>query len=100
MDRRVILERGAVSSGASWVKLVCDRLHDQGRAVAGGWPGTMAEARACVADRLHRELSTRGLPPLGKDELDVAANATYAHAKKHWLELERATRSAARTREE
>jgi hypothetical protein len=98
MDRRVVLERGAASTGASWVKLVCDRLQSQGRTVAGGWPGTIAEARACVASRLHQELEMRGLSPLGKDELDFAANATYAHAKKHWLELERATKSAARAR--
>jgi hypothetical protein len=98
MDRRVVLERGAATTGASLVKLVCESLRSQGREVEGGWPGTIAEARACVASRLHEELATRGLSPLGKDELDSAANATYAHAKKHWLELERATRSAARAR--
>ena len=82
--------------GTSWARLLCESVRKQGRAVAGGWPGTMVEARARIARHLDDQLGACGMPPLRKDELDGAASATYAQAKKEWLEAERSTKAAMR----
>jgi hypothetical protein len=82
--------------GAAWARLLCDSMTQQGRAVLGGWPGTMLEARARVARQLDDELVACGMPPLRKDELDLATNAAYAQAKKDWLAVERATKASLR----
>jgi hypothetical protein len=96
MDRRLVHERAPAAVGVQWAELVCERLRNQGRAVAGGWPGTLAEARGWVAGHLHRELEAHGCAPLQKGELEAAVNASYANAKSHWLAMERKERSAAR----
>jgi hypothetical protein len=92
MGRRFILRQGPSTVGAAWARSLCASIKQQGRPIAGGWPGTIVEARARIALHLHQELATRGMPPLCQDELDVAANATYARAKEEWLGVERSSK--------
>jgi hypothetical protein len=92
MKRRSLLLRGSTEVGAEWARLTCEALTAQGRSVAGGWPGTVVEARARVAHHLDRQLAANGKSPLTGDELDVAANRTYERAKGDWSTVERRTR--------
>ena len=67
-------------------------MHKEGRAVAGGWPGTLVEARARITSHLHEELSGRGMKALEPEELNQVVSATYARAKLEWFEAERRTK--------
>jgi hypothetical protein len=59
--------------------------HADGRLVVGGWPGTLAEARARIQGHLGGELARRRMPALSIEELAAATSATYQQAKKDWL---------------
>jgi hypothetical protein len=80
------------------VRSLCAALAEQGRPVAGGWPGTMVEARALIGGHLRVELDGRGLRTASSTELARAAEATYARARSEWLGLERHARSLMRHR--
>ena len=70
------------AAGEAWACDCADTLRAEGRAIAGGWPGTMTEARlraaACAA--LHL-----GTPAVAPDLLDGLARRAYACAKRAWL---------------
>jgi hypothetical protein len=97
MERRVLLEKDPIAVGTAWARAVCDNITQQGRVIAGGWPGTLVEARARISSRLHDELFKRGMKALEPEELEQAVNATYARAKQEWLETERRAERAARS---
>jgi hypothetical protein len=90
------LEERPVTIGAAWARAVCDSISREGRVIAGGWPGTIVEARARIANHLHGELSERRMKALEPEELEQAANVTYSRAKQEWLEAERRSKRAAR----
>jgi hypothetical protein len=79
------LLEAALAIGARWAESFCDELRRDGRAVAGGWPGTSAEARARVTLYLGLELARRHMPLLTSDEVGWAARITYQKAKQDWL---------------
>ena len=91
-DRTQVLEQGPVTIGHAWARAVCDSIEGEGRIIAGGWPGTLVEARARIASHLRDQLSERSMKALDPEELAEAVNATYANAKKGWLEAERVSR--------
>jgi hypothetical protein len=97
-QRAEILRGGPSLVGGAWVKSLCTALAEQGREVAGGWPGTIVEARALIDRHLHVELGKCGLRHASSAELALAAEATYARARSEWLGLERSARAAIRGR--
>ncbi len=97
-QRAEILRGGPSVVGGAWVKTLCVSLAEQGREVAGGWPGTIVEARALIDRHLHLELGKCGLRHASSTELALAAEATYARARSEWLGLERTARAAMRGR--
>lgn len=81
-EQRVRALRRAIESEAdSWVDTMTREMAAQGRPVAGGWPGTLSEARARVAR------CAAGRPDLRvtRDEIDELARQAYVFAKKAWL---------------
>jgi hypothetical protein len=98
MKRGAILRRGPLAVGAAWVKSLCTSLAEQGRPVAGGWPGTIVEARALIGRHLALELEGRGMRGASSTELALAAEATYERARTEWLGLERHARAQLRPR--
>jgi hypothetical protein len=84
-DRQSVLERGAQTIGEQWARGWRDELHSTNRRVAGGWPGTMTEARARARSHLGATLSRQRLGELSVTELEQAARATYARARATWL---------------
>jgi len=94
-DRSAILDERPASIGAAWARAVCDRINGEGRVIAGGWPGTIVEARARIASHLRSELAERRMKALAPEELDRAANVTYARAKQEWHEAERRSKRTA-----
>jgi len=100
MKRQALLDNEPASLGTSWAHSVCEKTRIEGRVVAGGWPGTLLEARARVHRYLNEELARRRMPELSIEELSLATNATYSQAKKEWLGLARTRRLEARARAE
>jgi phosphoglycolate phosphatase-like HAD superfamily hydrolase len=96
MERRILLEQDPIAVGTAWARAVCDNLTGQGRSIAGGWPGTLVEARARIAKSLRDELTKHGFKELDPEELDHAVSATYARAKQEWFETERRADRVAR----
>jgi hypothetical protein len=80
-SRRTALERAALDTAKAWAGSRMNALRAEGREVAGGWPGTLSEARHFVRAQLARN----GLSLVTHDELEQAARATYATARSTWL---------------
>ncbi len=85
LTRPELLAEGATSTGDRWLLALREALRQEGRAAAGGWPGTVGEARARVEAYLVAELGRRKMLSLTREELDSATRTAYARAKRGWL---------------
>jgi len=72
----------ATAAGQAWASWWADELRRAGRAMVGGWPGTMSEARGRVLDRL-RELGAGTL--VGSIDLPTLTRIAYVAARASWL---------------
>jgi hypothetical protein len=73
-------------------------MRQNGRAIEGGWPGTLPEARGRIVGNLSQELRSLGLPQLDHDELVAATATAYEEAKRCWqVELKRPRRALSKT---
>jgi hypothetical protein len=79
--RRLALERAAIDTATAWAHQRMDALRAEGREVAGGWPGTLSEARHF----LRATLTQSGLASITHQELEHTARAVYARARSMWL---------------
>lgn len=84
-QRRSLLDSLPKEVGAAWAAAVVAGLRREGRPIAGGWPGTLVEARSRVVPRLNAELDGRRLTLLSLEELSAVVTATYAKARADWL---------------
>jgi hypothetical protein len=74
--------RLAVSAGEAWACALSADLRGQRRAIVGGWPGTLREARAWVV----AAIDARG----GKvvlEDLPAMSRTAYNAARAHWLSV-------------
>jgi hypothetical protein len=78
------LTESAVSLGQTWAEERRAELLREGRPAAGGWPGTLREARLRVERLLLGKLSPRHLASVTGDEREAAARAAYASARVEW----------------
>lgn len=69
----------ARSEGTRWASAELDSLARAGRPPAGGWPGTLSEARA----RIDAALSTQR-PPVDRQMSEELAHHMYDVAREHW----------------
>jgi hypothetical protein len=83
--RQALLDAEPLTLGSSWARVWCQSMQTDGRLVVGGWPGTLAEARARVQGHLGGELARRRMPQLSLEELTLATSAAYQRAKRDWL---------------
>jgi hypothetical protein len=69
----------------AWVEQCMEQLARQGRPIAGGWPGTVSEARRLVARRIQ---TGRGdaLRALDAAQHARLVRAVYDCARRAWLE--------------
>jgi len=81
-ERHGLLERAAHAEGNAWASWWRNELCRQSRPVAGGWPGTLTEARMRVARRIAVDLG----PDFGAtaQELEEAARSAYGAARREW----------------
>jgi hypothetical protein len=95
MERGKVLEAYALTLGAAWARSLSEAVLREQRVVAGGFPGTIPEARWRVARYLGAELARLELSPLLPDEVSCAVEAAYARARREWLQLARGRSSPA-----
>jgi hypothetical protein len=82
--RAVVLREMAVGAARSWTKRWLSTLEADGRAVEGGFPGTVSEARAVLAHFAGRALVDLGAPALAREELPELTRITYDEARRSW----------------
>jgi hypothetical protein len=82
-ERRSLLERAATAAGDLWATDQIDALRADHRRIVGGFPGTMGEARGRSRAQVMRALGSAATTVTAQ-ELETAARATYAHARKVW----------------
>lgn len=79
------LEAVADIASRRWVERWRLQLRGQGRPVAGGWPGTLPEARANARVYFEQQQVQKRNAPLTCEETEWLARATYAKARQEWL---------------
>lgn len=71
--------------GLEWAERWFDRAEREQRALVGGWPGTMSEARAQVVRALVPWLSERGRwPAADVTNFEATARLVYSTARAAW----------------
>ncbi len=75
--RRAQLEKRAALDGELWATEMRARVADEQRLAAGGWPGTLSEARARAARLVVASKDTA--------EREHAARVLYDSARALWL---------------
>ncbi|HRI53957.1 MAG TPA: hypothetical protein PLW65_27650 [Pseudomonadota bacterium] len=83
--RRAVIDALATAFGQSWARRSREELHREGRAAAGGWPGTVGEATAYVAQALLSDQHRLPSPMLTTAERELLTRAVYASARHEWL---------------
>jgi len=71
--------------GDAWVERVKDDLRRDDRDPAGGWPGTVREARARTYAHFTKGAARERFGALSHDELEHAVRAVYDRARVRWL---------------
>lgn len=84
-ERESLVEKSAHEVGERWARGWREELQSERRTAAGGWPGTIAQARACSGAHLSAELAKLRLAGPSTAELERAARLTYARARAVWL---------------
>ena len=84
-ERRAILEQTAKDLGQRWAKQKRRELHLEGRPAAGGWPGTLREARTRVEQEILPEVLRQRMSPVTAAEREAAAHTAYASARSEWM---------------
>ena len=79
----------SLAIGDAWVEHVKLDLRHENREVAGGWPGTMREARARAYAHFTDGAAVERHGVLTRDELEHAVRAVYEHARARWLQSAR-----------
>jgi hypothetical protein len=83
-SRHEFLEERAVALGRTWADQWRQDLHGEGRPAAGGWPGTVPEARGQVLRGIPAEMARRKMPALTEGERELAVRTVYASARGEW----------------
>lgn len=72
--------------GRIWATELRAAIVKERRRAAGGWPGTLREARTHVAVSLIPWLRSIGQSTVTSEQCEGAARVVYASARKVWLE--------------
>jgi hypothetical protein len=90
-SREQFLDATALDAARTWTRQVVRELSGSGRAIAGGWPGTVKEARGLCGTLATRALVARSMSPLARDELGRLTRISYDEARRIWRANESTT---------
>ena len=83
--RQALLATMAADIGQRLFARRRDEIVQEGRTLAGGWPGTVREARAMAVVVLAPVFARHRMPAPTNDELGWVMHAAYAEARRAWL---------------
>ncbi len=83
--RRTLLEATAADVGQRLFALRRDSIVHEGRVLAGGWPGTLREARALTIAVLASVFAQHHMSAPTEDELGWVMREAYDQARRAWL---------------
>ena len=84
-SREAVLGEQPGLLGQTWATEWVQTMRSEGRRVAGGWPGTIPEARMRAQEHIDRELRVRKMPLLSHEELDQVTALVYERARNGWI---------------
>src|SRR3954471_8542962 len=87
--RERLLDATALDAARKWTRHLMEELVSEGRAIAGGWPGTVNEARGRCGSLASRALAANAMPPLARDELGRLTRIAYDEARRLWVTRDR-----------
>jgi hypothetical protein len=96
--RDALLEAIAHGTARAWSESCRSDLAREGRAIEGGWPGTVSEARSLASADAARALAERSMPPLTYEELGRLATIAFSEARRAWQLLARVSARRPRAR--
>jgi hypothetical protein len=82
--RQTLLVATAAEIGRRLFALQRDELRREGRALAGGWPGTIREARALAVTLLAPAFAQNRMSAPTTDEVGWAMHTAYDEARRAW----------------
>lgn len=83
-SRQTLLVAAATNLGQSLFARRRDEMVRDGRTLAGGWPGTVREARALAVATLAPAFARRHIPAPTDAELGWVTHAAYDEARRAW----------------
>ena len=83
--RRTLLVATATDIGRRLFDLRRGELLGEGRILAGGWPGTLREARGLVSAVLAPVLAEHRMSAPTDEELSLVMHAANCEARRTWL---------------
>jgi hypothetical protein len=83
--RKAFLEQTAATVARNWVDQCRHDLRLEGRAAAGGWPGTLSEARIRVKHQLDDEFARHTIAEVSGTERELVARTAYTRARTQWF---------------
>ncbi len=84
LERAALIERAATAVGTHWCTDWLTRLARDGRAVEGGWPGTLSEALGLVGPEVRRALDAERMLEATHDEIERAKHTANDVARRSW----------------
>lgn len=75
----------AQQDGQAWAAALRASIVAEQRPAAGGWPGTLSEARARVQGVVRAWTLTNHNRRVNAEQLDEVTHALYASARDRWL---------------
>jgi len=83
-SRRALLDATAADVGRRLFAIHRDELSCEGRPLAGGWPGTLREARALAATVLASVFAERQLSAPTQEEIGRVVRVANHEARRAW----------------
>ncbi|MBX3185818.1 MAG: hypothetical protein KF819_02340 [Labilithrix sp.] len=87
--REHMLDATALDAARAWIEHLVEELSREGRAIEGGWPGTINEARGRCGSLAARALAVHAMPALDRDELGRLTRIAYDEARRLWRASEK-----------
>jgi hypothetical protein len=83
--RRELLSELSQAAGVAWARTYREAVHKEGRRAAGGFPGTLSEARQQFARIVEPELHRESGMAASYDECEECVRLLYSSARNEWL---------------
>lgn len=82
------LVKRANESAERWANRVFTRTREEHRRIAGGWPGTITEARGLVSEEVLPRAASEHRPEIDLIDREEVVRFLYQRARSYWIRRE------------